>query len=273
MTLIPRLVTSALVTSTLVTSTLVAFTLQTQNAYAITPLKFCFEDTSQAPWTQPDGTGLNIELLRRVEQRLNEKFEITSKPWKRCLEEVRLGVQDGLIGSAASTERRQFSVFPSTPEGKDDRSAALNDDWARVYIRTDSKVHWNGKNLSNVKQPVLVQRAYLIGKILQEKGFQIKEVRTIHDALSALADGSAEVAILQSTEAENLAKYDSSIKHKIAISPQAFIALAMYLPINRQTHARDPRRIQAIWDAIREVRASSEYRQLLTAHGVQFEAR
>jgi polar amino acid transport system substrate-binding protein len=33
------------------------------------PLKFCYEDIPQAPWTMPDGTGLNIELLKRAAKR------------------------------------------------------------------------------------------------------------------------------------------------------------------------------------------------------------
>lgn len=240
----------------------------TSSAQTVTPLKLCFEDTPQAPWTMPDGTGLNIELLKRVELQLGEKFEFSAKPWKRCLDELKTGVQDGVFGSAVSAERRQFALFPSNPDGSDDSSAALNEDHARVYIRNGSKVSWDGKNLINVNQPVLVQRAYLVANILQQKGFQVREVRTIHEALQLLASGKAEVAILQGADAENLVKLDSNYRQKILSITPHFLYLAMYLPINQQTYARDPARIQAIWNMIRQVRATPEYKQLMNAAGV-----
>ncbi|MFC0349980.1 substrate-binding periplasmic protein [Undibacterium danionis] len=234
-------------------------------AGAISPLKFCFEDTPQAPWTLPDGSGLNLELLKRVEQRLGEKFEIVAKPWKRCLEEVRTGVQDGLIGSALAPERQKFSVFPSRADGSIDPNAALNDDQAMVYIRTGSNANWNGKELYNVRQAIIVQRAYLVGKLLQDLGFQIKEIRSIHEALDALIKGGAELAILQGAEAASLVRYDSNIKDKVIIASTPFISLPMYLPINHKTYAKEPHRIQAIWNAIREIRASPDYRKLVDA--------
>ncbi len=58
---------------------------------AQTHLKFCFEDEVQFPWTKPDGSGLTIELLKRVEERLGERFEFIAKPWKRCQGEVSNG--------------------------------------------------------------------------------------------------------------------------------------------------------------------------------------
>jgi polar amino acid transport system substrate-binding protein len=235
---------------------------------AATPLKFCFEDVPQAPWTMPDGTGLNIELLKRVERQLGEKFEFVAKPWKRCLDELRTGVQDGAFGSAVSADRRRFSLFPSNPDGSDDSSAALNEDHARVYIRKDSKAKWNGKNLLNVRQPILVPRAYLVADILQQQGFQIREIQTIHEALQLLAMGKAEVAILQGAEVENLVKFDSNYRSKINSVAPHFLSLSMYLPINQQTYARDPRRIKAIWNAIRQVRATPEYKQLVNAAGI-----
>jgi polar amino acid transport system substrate-binding protein len=255
------------IASFFLTCNLLVLSIACDEAFAVTPLKFCFEDTPQAPWTMPDGSGLNLELLKRVERRLGENFELVAKPWKRCLEEVRTGVQDGLIGSAVAPERQQFSVFPTMSDGSADRTAALNEDQARVYIRKNSKANWDGQNLTNVKQAILVQRAYLVGSILQKRGFQIKEIRSIHEALELLAKGTADIAILQSIEAENLVKYDSSIKDKVRSAETSFVSLPMYLPVNNKTYTQDPRRIESIWNAIREIRASSEYRQLLNAAG------
>ena len=40
-------------------------------ATGASPLRFCFEDASQAPWTEPDGSGLALDLLRTAAARLH----------------------------------------------------------------------------------------------------------------------------------------------------------------------------------------------------------
>ena len=171
------------------TSTLFVFALWLScwPAQAQTALKLCFEDEAQIPWTRPDGSGLTIELLKRVEEKLGERFEFIAKPWKRCQEEVRTGVLDGYFGAAASEERQRFSVYPSLPSGEVDVSSALHIDRTRIFMRNNSAVTWDGKNLSQVKRPIVVQRGYLIGNMLVKQGFKIREVRTLNEGLNLLA--------------------------------------------------------------------------------------
>lgn len=44
------------------------------------PLRLCFEDVDQRPWSTPGGKGLNFELLKRVQTHLNEQFIFSPKP-------------------------------------------------------------------------------------------------------------------------------------------------------------------------------------------------
>src|SRR5689334_9264655 len=84
------------------------------------PLRLCFEDVDQRPWSTPSGKGLNFELLRRVEILLNEQFIYLPKPWKRCLSELKIGQVDGIIGAADSIDRRAWSRIPQLPDGRED---------------------------------------------------------------------------------------------------------------------------------------------------------
>lgn len=238
------------------------------SAQSQTTLKFCYEDVAQSPWTMPDGSGLNIELLKRVEELLGERFEFIPKPWKRCQEEVKTGVLDGYFGAAVSPERQQFSIYPSLPDGSIDTTSALNIDHTRIFLRNDSKVSWDGKSLTKVNSAIVVQRGYLVGAILEKQGFKIREIRTLDEGLKLLATGEAEVAILQGLDALHMVKQDPRFKSILQSHPLAFLSLYLYLPINQQRYQREPKRFQAIWNGIKTIRNSTSYQQLLENAGL-----
>lgn len=231
------------------------------------PLKFCFEDVPQRPWTMPAGTGLNFELLNRVEKLLSENFVYISMPWKRCQEEVRRGELDGLIGVADSAERRLYAVFPSLPDGGLDTTATLYDDRFNVYLRIGGDATWDGKELINSRRPVVVQSGYLVVEsMLRERGIKINDtIKSAEDGLRFLAEGIADAAVLQSIEAERLLKEDPRFKGTVISAPTPFAVLPLYLSFGKTRYAQDPKRIDAIWSAIKTVRNSAEYRKLFDA--------
>jgi polar amino acid transport system substrate-binding protein len=231
------------------------------------PLKFCFEDVPQRPWTQPDGTGLNFELLHRVEKLAGEAFVFLPMPWKRCLEEVRNGELDGIVGAADSAERRSFAIFPIAASGAIDTSTSIYEDQFNVYQRVGSATAWNGKELISPNRPVAVQSGYaVVAAMLREHDIKINDsIKSAEDGLRFLLNGIVDVAILQSIETEFLRKEDPRFKGAIITAASPYVVLPLYLAVNHLTYARDPKRIQAIWNAIRTVRNSTEYRKLLDA--------
>ena len=229
------------------------------------PLKFCYEDVPQHPWTMPDGTGLNFELLNRVEKALGESFVYQPMPWKRCQEEVRDGEMDGIIGAADNAERRKYLMFPALANGGLDTSATLYDDQFNVYLRDGGQGAWDGKKLASPAHPVLVQSGYLvIESMLHDHGIKtFDSIKSAEDGLRFLSEGMIDVAVLQSVEAEYLRREDARFKEKIILSPTPFAVLPLFLAINRASYTREPKRIDAIWSTIRNVRNSAEYRKLV----------
>jgi polar amino acid transport system substrate-binding protein len=232
------------------------------------PLIFCFEDVPQKPWTQADGTGLNFELFKRVEKLVGEQFVYVSKPWKRCQEEVKAGVLHGFFAGADSQERRLYSVFPTLDDGNADPASAMYEERYLVFLRQEGAGSWDGKILNAGKHEILVQRAYLVGTILREKGFAINEsAKSAEEAMRLLASGAADVAVLQGSEAEDLVKLDPRFKELIKMSPTPLIVLPLYLAIGHATYQSNPQRIRNIWSAIRKVRSTPEYRKLVANSG------
>ena len=234
------------------------------------PLALCYEDVPQFPWTNPDGTGLNFELLKRVEKQLGEQFRYEVKPWKRCIEEVRAGVMDGVIGAADSPERRSFGAVATLPNGQIDHRAALYEESYRIFTRVGSAAAWDGHTLRTPDGAVLVQSGYQIAELLRQRGFKpVESARSAEDGLRMLAAGSYDVAALYGTEAEAMARADPRFTGKIVQAPTTYSDWSMYLLISRKTFEADKKRIHAIWRAIRTVRESEEYRKLesATRHG------
>jgi len=230
------------------------------------PLQLCYEDVAQKPWTMPDGSGLNIVLLKRVEKLLGESFVFTAKPWKRCIEETRIGVMDGYFAATNTDERHQFSAFPTLPNGMPDKSAMLNETAAIVYLKKDGKGVWDGKKLESPALPILVQRGYYVATMLRRQGLQVEEsIKSSEDGLRALLQNRADVAVLQGEEARYLVGHDSKFKDAVIASSIPYTTTSQYLAISRKVYDDNPKRIEAIWNAIRTVRESAEYRALLDA--------
>jgi polar amino acid transport system substrate-binding protein len=228
------------------------------------PLTLCYEDVAQRPWSMPGAVGLNFELLRRVEKQLGEHFIYAAKPWRRCLEEIRLGAIDGVIGAAEGSERRSYAVYPTLPDGRGDPASALFEDSVNVFLRSGGSASWDGVKLSTPNGEVAIQSGYLVATQLRQQGLRPRElVKSAEDGLRLLTTGLFDAAVLQGLEAERLARGDPRFQGKITMAAPPYGERAFYLMFNRQTYSRDPHRIDNIWRAIGTVRQGADYKQLL----------
>lgn len=237
------------------------------------PLRLCYEDVPQPPWTMPDGSGLNIALLKRVETLAGERFILVRRPWLRCMEETRLGHMDGMIGGADSPERRQFSVPPLLPDGSPDASKAMYFDNVNIFLRVASGAAWDGKELVNPRGIVVTQRGYFVAQMMRERGQQVIDtVKSADEALRVVVSGSADVAVLMENSVQDMLRDDPRFRGRIAMAPAPFTVFPFYLLIGRASYQKEPARIEAIWNAIATVRATPDYRKLEAAQTRRREA-
>lgn len=234
------------------------------------PLTLCYEDVPQRPWSAPDGTGLNFELLRRAAKLAGEQFVYAAKPWRRCIEELRLGTVDGVVAAADSRERRAFAIYPLLPDGSADPARALFTDTVNVFLRVGGQASWDGRTLVAPNMEVAVQSGYLVGNVLRERGYRPREMgKSAEDGLRLLLSGMFDVAILQGVEAVNLVHNDARFQNQVVQAAQPYRVIALHLPFNRELYFRNPRRVEAIWRAIAAARQSADYRQLAAEAGVR----
>ena len=230
------------------------------------PLRLCYEDVPQPRWTMPGGSGLNIELLKRVEALTGERFVLVRRPWLRCMEETRLGRMDGMIGGADSPDRRAFSVPPLLPDGSPDASKAMYLDNVNLFLRAASGARWDGTTLTNPRGTVVTQRGYFVADLMRERGQKVIDtVKSADEALRLLASGTADVAVLMEHSVGNMLDADPRFRGRIVKSPAPFTVFPFYLLIGRTSYDQDPARIEAVWRAIAAVRATPAYRKLEAA--------
>jgi len=227
------------------------------------PLNFCFEDIPQAPWTMPDGTGLNIELLKRAAKLAGEQVNFIARPWRRCEEETRTGLMDAMVGPSDNPRRRSYSVPPRKPDGTQDPERAMYRDHVDIYLRVDSGASWDGKTLVNPRKLVVAQRGYYIVDMLQALGQKVIDTpKSAEDGLRLLAAGSADVAVLMGRDAENLLKEDPRYQGRVMLAKQPFASFDFHLMAGRKSYDKDPKRFEALWNAIAKVRATADYQRL-----------
>lgn len=78
-------------------------------------LILCYEDQNSYPWVMTDGSGLNLQLLRLVDESLPLQFSFVAVPWKRCLSGMAQGTYDGAFASSFKEERLLLAVTRRMP--------------------------------------------------------------------------------------------------------------------------------------------------------------
>ncbi|MES2315893.1 MAG: transporter substrate-binding domain-containing protein [Pseudomonadota bacterium] len=226
------------------------------------PLHLCFEDVPQPPWTMPDGSGLNLALLKRVEALTGETFILSSRPWTRCIEETRIGRMDGLIGAADTAERRAFSLPPMLSDGSPDPARALHHTKVNIFVRVDSGASWDGTVLHNPRGSVITQRGYFIGDLMRARGQRVIDtVKSSDEALRLLVTGTADVAALMELASQSMLRDDPRLRGRVAKAPVPFTSMPLYLLFSRTTYQQNPERIEAIWNAVATAKANPAYRK------------
>ena len=223
------------------------------------PLRICYEDVPQRPWTMPDGSGLNFQLLQSVAGQTNDRFEFLAMPWKRCLENLSRGEVDAAIGTTDAPERRAIGVFPTLPNGQGDASAALYEDNDNVFLRVHGAASWDGRKLAVPKGAVTVPRSYYLGDTLRRQGYTVDDgIKSAEEGLRRLSGGGSDVAVLLGHEAEALARAPEFASY-VAEEPAPYDTVQFYMAASRAAYDRDPKRFEAIWAGIRRVRQSPDY--------------
>lgn len=233
--------------------------------HAADRLTFCFERKVVPPWRNIDKTGLNFELLKRVEAKLKLTFDYKLLPWKRCLVMLQANQLDGAFSVSFTDDRRTFGAFPGIPP---DVNKRMN--YARYFLvrRLGSKAYWDGERFHNIDGKISFQLGYAIGDMLRAHQVAVDETSdSLHNVGRKIVAGRVSAAALMDSDMEMLLA--GPLGRQLEVLPTPLSERAYYLMLSERLVREQPELAKQIWDSVEEVRNSREYGRLVRAAGAE----
>ncbi|MCE3264770.1 MAG: hypothetical protein K0R43_3849 [Pseudoduganella sp.] len=235
-----------------------------QAADAAPVLRFCSLDIDFAPVARVDGTGHYQYLLQLAARKAGITIQRKIAPRRRCLDEVRSGISDGMIG-AYTPERAAIAIFPMAGSAPD-VTRSFGTVRYYPYRRAASSVGWDGQRFHGLQGTVGVESAFaFITERLQTLGVPYDDgAKTLEQNMDKLRANRVDVVIGMDLEADRLV----ARRHvgRIERAGAAFDLSPMYLMLSRQFHARHPDAAQRLWRAVQEARNSPNYKRYQQDH-------
>jgi polar amino acid transport system substrate-binding protein len=229
-------------------------------AHAAPPgFRFCSMDVDFPPYARVDGSGHLQYLMVQAARSIGMQVERHVAPRRRCLEEIKAGLSDGMI-AAYSAERAQFAGFPMAGSDADD-SRALGVVRYYTYRRSGSALEWDGKRFAELGTGVIGVES---GFILITDRLRLLEVRfdeggkSLEQNMAKLVLARFDGVIAMDLEADKLIA--ARFAGKVERAGKLFEHSALHLMLSRQFVAQYPKLADAYWQAIADYRASSDYR-------------
>lgn len=227
--------------------------------------KLCSIDVDFAPVAKVDGTGHYQYLLAQAARRMGIVLERRIAPRRRCLDEVRSGASDGMVGGFAA-ERARFAVFPMAGNGPE-VSKALGAVRFYVYRRKGAPLEWDGQDLQALGDGTIgVESAFVfVTDRLRELNVPFDDGgKTLEQNFGKLMAGRVAGVVGMDIEASRLIQ----LRHagKIEKAGKLFDLTPMYLMLSQQFHAKHPDLAERYWDTIEELRNGADYRKYQLEH-------
>jgi len=229
-------------------------------------VRLCYEAQDVRPWRTEQGGGLNFELLKLVEQRLDVHFDFQSIPWKRCLAQLKANAVDGAFAVSFKPDRRELGEYP----GGDniDASKRMHIDTYVLLRRKGSKVEWDGKHFSNLDGAIGFQLGYSVGDVLRAQNLEVDEGSQRADELARkLIAGRLAAAAMGGSDAAGLMR--GPLAPQLEQLPVPIVEKPYFLILSHALVASRPQLAARIWSAVEQARNSPAYKKLAQAEGVR----
>lgn len=233
-------------------------------------LRLCLNEVPHPPWRFADAQGrvaregLDFFIAQQWAQRSGLEVQIALQPWKRCLADLKDGLQDAVLSMSHLPERDAIAVFPRTASGQLDEGLALRFNQYAFYVRRDSGVRWDGHQLKPWPSDALVgvQAGYSVASLLRQQGFKVDEAaRTVEANLEKLVRGRVQAAALQENEAERVLELKPALAADIERLQPLLERRPYFTVFSHAFAARAPVPLARLWRDVAAVRDSAAFRR------------
>ena len=223
-----------------------------------------YEDVPYFPWSMPGEKGVDIVLVSEVAELLDFKVKFFCLPWRECLEQAARGEIDLILNVSYNSERAGFLRFPQQGDVPD-AERRMHMDGYGLYRLKGKGARWEGGQLVDFTGTVAAQRSYSIVAELRSAGVEVDDsLTTVEGIFDLLRGGKAGAAALLLTTTDHLLENTPEYSAIIERAPGDISYKPYYAAFSRQFYASQPEFAERFWDAIRTLRSSSRYGDLLT---------
>lgn len=238
------------------------------NLHAKTNIILACENTEQFPYfigkslkIKKINPGITIEILQLVGKRLNINIVFQRYPWKRCLNNLKHNIVDGIFNSSFKKERLVMGKYPMK-NGKVDKSRKIEVRKYIIYKHLKSKVTWDGKNLILPGNKISAVLGYSIISDLEKKGLTVIEGRnTLMNLLNVQNRNISATAELASSSKFIIQKHKSKLPDIVEVKPPLKVK-PYYLMLSHKFVKSNPKLAKKIWNEIRNIRNSVDYQNI-----------
>lgn len=227
-------------------------------------VRLCVSDRPAGPLTFPDHEGQAQYLARMSARAAGADAAFVVLPWRRCVESVRAGLLDGIIGIQAYQTFKDVIRFP-VKNGQADRAYSVGASRWVFVTQADSPITWDGKVLIGLNAPV----AYPSGVNVVREALETMGIRSVDSAKTApqlaqlLKAERYQVVVVHESDAKGFMAQDATTAFRI-MSP-VFLQSDAYLAFNNDYAQANPAVVGAMWEEIRRIRTSREWLELAPA--------
>ncbi|CAN7520841.1 hypothetical protein LJR289_003577 [Pseudoduganella sp. LjRoot289] len=238
---------------------------QAQGAPAPSRFRLCSMDVDYEPYGNVEGTGQLQYLMQQASRNLGVEVERYVAPRRRCLEQLKAGLVDGMFG-AYSAERAEYAVFPMAGAEPDEKKSVATPRYF-AYRRKGSPLAWDGQRFSGLGEGRIGVEsgfAFIIEQLQRQQVRYDDGAKTLELNLAKLLAGRLEGVIGMEAEAGKLIA--SRYPDKLERTARPFEQTPLYLMFSRQFHAQYPGFAIRYWQALQDYRGTADYRQYQLSH-------
>jgi len=214
--------------------------------------------------------GVAYEIMNEVGTQLGINISIKRYPWKRCLNYLKDGSIDGVIGASYLKERSDFGHYPQTDIGNIDYERIIYSSGYWLYTN-DENVFWDGETLVLPDGGVVgTGLGYSSAKILSDLGAEVFEAHSPVTLASMLMSQEITVIAGYAKQIEpHLEFYHRRAGINLDSVRKLHIPLAqdkMFLLVSKQFYQKHKEIAERIWNVFGEIHKDGRYQEIFNSY-------
>lgn len=223
----------------------------------------CKLDQDYAPHSFPDREAPGEHLIKMAVESIGDQVQFYPSPWPRCLEGIKSGEYDLIVGPSPDPKFFSYIVYPFI-EGVPDPTQSLGPVDYMVLRKKGSDIEWDGHAFKRLKTPVFYSdKAVIIRSRLDEMGVasddSVLDLKQLIDMLFHDRTDAVIVRRYEALEQIALAPYKDSVE----MLEVPLVSFNSHLGLSRQRYEKDPKRAAQMWAEIRRIRQTDVWESMM----------